>query len=264
MTEVLLSRALAQQPSQQDGSLADVVELLADRPLFPEDTSRTLYESLRQMMEHPRTRLFFNPGSQTQSSARLLVITLPGMSLPKQETERSSWSVDERLSVAVLNLAAQFASSRIYSGGMNERKFVGLDEARCLSEWASGRNLFARLERDSRKWNARIVTSSQDRHTALSAQSASKALISDAFIGAAVPFGRWPVSKIEHADVADWVADLSKMKGPDTVRQAHRVLVQVLDHRLPARSPCPGADRDVMRAASPVRRRSAAAALRRP
>lgn len=184
MTEVLLSRALAQQPSQQDGSLADVVELLADRSLFPEDMSRTLYESLRQMMEHPRTRLFYNPGSRTQSSARLLVITLPGMSLPKQETERSSWSVDERLSVAVLNLAAQFASSRIYSGGMNERKFVGLDEAHRLSEWASGRNLFARLERDSRKWNARIVTSSQDRHTALSAQSASKALISDAFIGA--------------------------------------------------------------------------------
>lgn len=184
MTEVLLSRALAQQPSRQDGSLADVVDLLADRSLFPEDMSRTLYESLRQMMEHPRTRLFFNPGSQTQSSSRLLVITLPGMSLPKQETERSSWSVDERLSVAVLNLAAQFASSRIYSGGMNERKFVGLDEAHRLSEWASGRNLFARLERDSRKWNARIVTSSQDRHTALSAQSASKALISDAFIGA--------------------------------------------------------------------------------
>ena len=184
MTEVLLSRALAQQTSRQDASLADVVEFLADRSLFPEDMARTLYESLHQMMDHPRTRLFFNPGAQEQSSSRLLVITLPGMSLPKQETERSSWSVDERLSVAVLNLAAQFASSRIYSGGMNERKFVGLDEAHRLSEWASGRNLFARLERDSRKWNARIVTSSQDRHTALSAQSASKALISDAFIGA--------------------------------------------------------------------------------
>ncbi len=48
-------------------------------------------------------------------------------------------------------------------------------------------------------------------------------------------FGRWPVSKIEHADVADWVTDLSKMKGPDTVRQAHRVLVQVLDHAMRTR-----------------------------
>lgn len=184
MTEVLLSRALAQQTSRQDASLADVVEVLADRSLFPEDMARTLYESLHQMMDHPRTRLFFNPGAREQTTSRLLVITLPGMSLPKQASERSSWSVDERLSVAVLNLAAQFASSRIYAGGMNERKFVGLDEAHRLSEWASGRNLFARLERDSRKWNARIVTSSQDRHTALSAQSASKALISDAFIGA--------------------------------------------------------------------------------
>lgn len=48
-------------------------------------------------------------------------------------------------------------------------------------------------------------------------------------------FGRWPVSKIEHADVADWVTELSKTKGPDTVRQAHRVLVQVLDHAMRTR-----------------------------
>ena len=45
-------------------------------------------------------------------------------------------------------------------------------------------------------------------------------------------FGRWPVARIEHADVADWVTDLSKTKGPDTVRLAHRVLVQVLDHAM--------------------------------
>lgn len=48
-------------------------------------------------------------------------------------------------------------------------------------------------------------------------------------------FGQWPVSKIEHADVADWVTELSKTKGPDTVRQAHRVLVQVLDHAMRTR-----------------------------
>lgn len=48
-------------------------------------------------------------------------------------------------------------------------------------------------------------------------------------------FGAWPVGKIEHADVADWVADLGKVKGPDTVRLAHRVLCQVLDHAMRTR-----------------------------
>lgn len=48
-------------------------------------------------------------------------------------------------------------------------------------------------------------------------------------------FGKWPVSRIEHADVAEWVADMAKEKGPDTVRQAHRVLVQVLDHAMRTR-----------------------------
>ena len=48
-------------------------------------------------------------------------------------------------------------------------------------------------------------------------------------------FGAWPVGKIEHADVAEWVADLGKVKGPDTVRLTHRVLCQVLDHAMRTR-----------------------------
>lgn len=48
-------------------------------------------------------------------------------------------------------------------------------------------------------------------------------------------FGRWPIGKIEHADVADWVADLSGTKGPATVRYAHRVLCLVLDYAMRTR-----------------------------
>lgn len=43
-------------------------------------------------------------------------------------------------------------------------------------------------------------------------------------------FGRWPVAKIEHADVAEWVTRLSESTGPDTVRKAHGVLCRVLDY----------------------------------
>lgn len=43
-------------------------------------------------------------------------------------------------------------------------------------------------------------------------------------------FGGWPVAKIEHADVAEWVTDLSARLGTDTVRKAHGVLCRVLDY----------------------------------
>lgn len=48
-------------------------------------------------------------------------------------------------------------------------------------------------------------------------------------------FGRWPIAKLEHADVADWVTELSATSGPDLVRYAHRVLCLVLDHAMRTR-----------------------------
>lgn len=48
-------------------------------------------------------------------------------------------------------------------------------------------------------------------------------------------FGSWPVVKLEHADVADWVTSLSATSGPDLVRYCHRVLCLVLDHAMRAR-----------------------------
>jgi integrase len=47
--------------------------------------------------------------------------------------------------------------------------------------------------------------------------------------------GSWPINRIEHADVADWVLKLSEAKGPETVRQAHRVLCLVLDFAIQSR-----------------------------
>jgi integrase len=47
--------------------------------------------------------------------------------------------------------------------------------------------------------------------------------------------GNWPVGRIEHADVAEWVQSLSTTKGPETVRQAHRVLCLVLDFAITTR-----------------------------
>ena len=43
------------------------------------------------------------------------------------------------------------------------------------------------------------------------------------------------VAKIEHADVAEWVAGFGQEAGPDLVRYAHRVLCLVLDHAMRGR-----------------------------
>lgn len=48
-------------------------------------------------------------------------------------------------------------------------------------------------------------------------------------------FARWPVAKIEHGDVAEWVARLAGQKGPETVRYAHRVLCLVLEYGMTTR-----------------------------
>jgi len=48
-------------------------------------------------------------------------------------------------------------------------------------------------------------------------------------------FGAWPITKIEHADVAAWVTKLSEDKGPETVRYAHRVLCLLLDYGMTTR-----------------------------
>lgn len=48
-------------------------------------------------------------------------------------------------------------------------------------------------------------------------------------------FAPWPVAKVEHADVAEWVTMLSTTKGPETVRYAHRVFCLVLDYGMRTR-----------------------------
>jgi integrase len=58
-------------------------------------------------------------------------------------------------------------------------------------------------------------------------------------------FGTWPIAKIGHSDVRDWVHELSSTGlAPGTVRQAHRVLSLILDEAVQdgrlARNPARG------------------------
>lgn len=188
-TEYTLQQAVRTTEGRYTSSLATALSAMKDSG---DDHAATLYATLMEISEHPHARLFFSSGYMQHRGdgpagidaidKTLLVLTMGGLVLPKASDSREMWGVSERLAVPLLSLASHYTTARIYRRGMDERKFVAVDEAHFMSEWPSGRALVAKLERDSRKWNARVLMASQDTLTALSSQKASKSLISDAVI----------------------------------------------------------------------------------
>ncbi|WP_380165625.1 ATP-binding protein [Jannaschia sp. R86511] len=137
----------------------------------PRDRDHEIYDVLHDMSQYPSARLFFDVGyladnhAQREAEGRpeptLLVFTLAGLTLPEPDTEETNWSEDERISVPLLSLAANYASRRVYGRRMGERKVVAIDEAHALRRTAAGRALVERFARDSRKWNTRVLAASQ-------------------------------------------------------------------------------------------------------
>jgi hypothetical protein len=74
---------------------------------------------------------------------------------------REHWTDAESLGVEMLNLAAWLTQRSIYEQPKDLRKGVWIDEAFFLSEVPTGRVLMNRFARDSRKWNVRVLLSSQ-------------------------------------------------------------------------------------------------------
>ncbi len=92
---------------------------------------------------------------------RLTVLTMAGLTLPKEGVGREHWTDAEALGVELLNLAAWLTQRSIYERPRDQRKGVWIDEAFFLSEVPTGRVLMNRFARDSRKWNVRVLLSSQ-------------------------------------------------------------------------------------------------------
>ena len=92
---------------------------------------------------------------------RLTVFTMAGLTLPKEGVGREHWTDAEALGVELLNLAAWLTQRSIYERPRDQRKGVWIDEAFFLSEVPTGRVLMNRFARDSRKWNVRVLLSSQ-------------------------------------------------------------------------------------------------------
>ncbi|WP_380163760.1 ATP-binding protein [Jannaschia sp. R86511] len=166
-----------------DASLGQVLDAIrADA----RDADHEIYDVLRDMAEFPSARLFFTAGDTSQPPVRsaeptLLVFTLGGLTLPEPDAEETNWTEDERISVPLLSLAANYASRRVYGRRMGERKVVVIDEAHALRRTPAGRALVERFARDSRKWNTRVLAASQKPGDLLSLEAGG--LIDECIIG---------------------------------------------------------------------------------
>ncbi len=159
-TPILLQRAARQVEPAESTSLDELVTAVGE---FGHEGAE-LAETLNDVRDMPLSRLFF--GRQTErvgeDEAVLTVITMAGLTLPDLTIDREYWQLEERMALPMLHLATAFTTRRAYGRGMSERKLVGLDETHFLSGWGSGRALFTRLARDSRKWNIAALAASQN------------------------------------------------------------------------------------------------------
>jgi hypothetical protein len=96
----------------------------------------------------------------SSSAAELTTIRIPGLTLPEQGVQRSTYTRAERISVATLSLVAAKAL-QLVSEDRARHKVVILDEAWFLLSSAQGRALVNRLVRFTRRYNATVLLLTQ-------------------------------------------------------------------------------------------------------
>lgn len=190
----VIQMLLPPQEVDQHGVVPAIQQAIWDTPSLPTSSLNLVIENLRKQQGNhqaamvanyllnsakmPQSRLFFGtPESDVQidnRSATLLIITMAGLDLPETGTDRKYWSQGQRMSVPLLHLANYYVTRRVYGQARHLRKVVALDEVGQMGEWGSGKALFSRLGRDSRKWNLALYVSSQDPKDVLGLNIANK------------------------------------------------------------------------------------------
>lgn len=153
-------QAIGGRPDRHPGMVIDALKRVrGEHRQHAHDVWRFLDDSrerLRLLIPEPDA----DPYSE-QRDDRLTVLTMAGLTLPQEGVSREHWSDAEAMGVELLNLAAWLTQRSVYDRPKNERKGVWIDEAFFLSEVPTGRVLMNRFARDSRKWNVRVLLSSQ-------------------------------------------------------------------------------------------------------
>lgn len=181
ITASVLTRALDQVEPERTSTATDILVALEkiengdiEDQLTPKHRIRAgdVLRDLKQAAETPIGRLIFPPRGEDieldddfleDDQSVLTVYTLNGVRVPKETAVNSgSASITERLSMAVVQLAAFLVQSRMYEGDRAERKGIAIDEGKILSSISAGKNLITKSATDSRKFNVRVLLSSQD------------------------------------------------------------------------------------------------------
>ncbi|WP_094407044.1 ATP-binding protein [Enemella evansiae] len=129
--------------------------------------ARTILKELDNAAEFPMGELIIPDhdepiGAVDVEDSTLVIVTMPGLEPAPTDVDREWWGAAERYAQPLLHLAAFFATKFIYGRPRAERKNCFLDENHLMARWGSGRAFNLRLARDSRKWNAGVMASSQD------------------------------------------------------------------------------------------------------
>ncbi|MBT0771771.1 ATP-binding protein [Kineosporia sp. J2-2] len=166
-TTVLVNEAVHHVGGDYNRSLYEVIEALRNTksPDFRVD-AHALAVELKALSDEPLSRLFFGSSSldvdhALDTDARLLVLTMPGLTLPVTGSDPTTWTTGERIARPLQHLAMYLASKRAYGGPRELPKLLVASEAHHLTQSAAGKALFTRLTRDSRKWRLRYIVDTQ-------------------------------------------------------------------------------------------------------
>ncbi|OZM75211.1 ATPase [Amycolatopsis antarctica] len=162
-TRIVLLRAVRAVGGRFDADPGQVIDALRRDSSEHHEHAVVVADFLDEMRE--RMSLLIpeaneDPYAETRDD-RMTVLTMAGLTLPKDGVGREHWTDAEALGVEMLNLAAWLTQRSVYERPKELRKGVWIDEAFFLSEVPTGRVLMNRFARDSRKWNVRVLLSSQ-------------------------------------------------------------------------------------------------------
>ncbi|MBO0882392.1 MAG: ATP-binding protein, partial [Mycobacterium sp.] len=163
-TRIVLLSAVRRVSDGPTSSPAEVITALQHEDNPEHRAHAKIVADFLEEMRARLTLLIPEEGADPYEHARddrLTVLTMNGLTLPKDGVEREHWSDGEAMAVQLLNLAAWLTQRLVYDAPKDQRKGVWIDEAFFLSTVPTGRVLMNRFARDSRKWNVRCLLSSQ-------------------------------------------------------------------------------------------------------
>ncbi|NDL60963.1 ATP-binding protein [Phytoactinopolyspora mesophila] len=174
-------RVLGGAPSVNPSRAIEVLDAHAS------NISKELAQHLRDAAKFPLGELIFPEHSEpiepsAADDKTLVVITMPGLQVPDPDMPRERWSTEELYAAPLMHLAAFYTARFIYGRRRGIRKNLLMDENHIMARWGSGRALFVRLARDSRKHDTATYASSQHPMDHLDIGKI-EALIGSAFVG---------------------------------------------------------------------------------